>query len=756
MNKLDKQYTDLLQDILDNGTPKSDRTGTGTISVFGRQIRHKMSEGFPLLTTKKMPFKTIVTELLWFLQGRTDLRYLLENNCHIWTGDAYKVYDKDFDREHPPFSAPYPTRLTEKEFEEKILSDDEFAKEWGELGPIYGKQWRKWRNPTFCKISKEFGDIFDGRTHTEIDCQIDQIANLINDLKTNPDSRRLMVNAWNCSELDQMVLPPCFSSDMLVACIDGYRKISEITINDLVLTEDGSYQKVYELHETKYNNDLLHIRVYGNSKFIGVTPNHPFLVKDKGYINADEITKNDYIGMPINKEEIIPTFETVIKDNQYSEKLISTKLDNKDYWYLMGYFLGDGWLIDSKKEIYFTINDNQIEEVLPRLTNIIGLARLNNSGVNCKKYVGRKQQLFEILSEFGKYADGKMIPQFIHNGPKHLIEEFIKGYQRADGSITKDGISYTTVSDNIAYGLQLLYAKLNIKASVYYQKKPNKKIIEGREVNQKNTYSINVYQQKNKSKNYIFDNDYLWLLVKDIEKTNYNGYVYNISTENNHTYNVFNLVNHNCHYGFQVYTRELSESARFNWYGNKIGSHMHHDHIVQEMNQNNVPTRAISLMWNQRSVDTFLGLPFNIASYGLLLEIIAKEVNMVPDELIGNLGDVHLYSNHIEQAKEQIGRHYTIEERVALIPEGVLSHESVEYFNLNKKTNSEINIALAKYNISPGLHTRQPFPLPTFDCPAMDEIPYTTFDELVFRLQPCDFYMDDYQSHPTIKAPLSN
>ena len=98
MNKLDKTYTDLLQDILDNGTPKSDRTGTGTISVFGRQIRHKMSEGFPLLTTKKMPFKTIVTELLWFLQGRTDLKYLLDNNCNIWTGDAYQAYLKECEK----------------------------------------------------------------------------------------------------------------------------------------------------------------------------------------------------------------------------------------------------------------------------------------------------------------------------------------------------------------------------------------------------------------------------------------------------------------------------------------------------------------------------------------------------------------------------------------------------------------------------------------------------------------------------------
>jgi thymidylate synthase len=212
-----------------------------------------------------------------------------------------------------------------------------------------------------------------------------------------------------------------------------------------------------------------------------------------------------------------------------------------------------------------------------------------------------------------------------------------------------------------------------------------------------------------------------------------------------------------CHYGFQVYTRELSDSERAKIYWDRKGiENPMLPALRKDIDNENIPTRAISLMWNQRSVDTFLGLPFNIASYGLLLEIIAKEVNMVPDQLIGNLGDVHLYSNHIEQAKEQIGRHYTIEERVALIPEGVLSQESVEYFNLNKRTNSEINVALAKYRISPALHTREPFPLPTFDCPAMDEIPHTTFDELVFKLQPEDFYMDDYQSHPTIKAPLSN
>ena len=375
INKIDKQYIDLLQDILDNGVEKDTRNGK-TLSVFGRQIRHNMSEGFPLLTTKKMPFRLIATELLWFLHGDTNIKYLVDNDCHIWDGDAYKNYLSKIQTYTDSLSVPDDISefqgvmdslnkqiksgvLTQEEFINKIKTDDEFANKWGDLGPVYGKQWRSWKGKLVDK-SKEFD------AHTAwVPEQIDQIQNLINDLKTNPDSRRLMVNSWNVGELDQMTLPPC-------------------------------------------------------------------------------------------------------------------------------------------------------------------------------------------------------------------------------------------------------------------------------------------------------------------------------------------------HYGFQVYTRELSESERFNWYGNKIGSHMHHDHIVQEMNENNVPTRAISLMWNQRSVDTFLGLPFNIASYGLLLEIIAKEVNMVPDELIGNLGDTHLYLNHIKQAKEQL--------------------------------------------------TREPMKLPKL----LFKDHLNDFDSIIDILRVKDFILDNYQSHPTIKAPLSN
>jgi thymidylate synthase len=176
-----------------------------------------------------------------------------------------------------------------------------------------------------------------------------------------------------------------------------------------------------------------------------------------------------------------------------------------------------------------------------------------------------------------------------------------------------------------------------------------------------------------------------------------------------------------CHYGFQVYTRELSLEERYDliekdkhtqfvkW--QDLGT----DRIKEVLDEKNTPTRAISLMWNQRSVDTFLGLPFNIASYGLLLEIIAKEVNMVPDELIGNLGDVHLYTNHIEQAKEQIERKPFELPTVTITERNWYQHEKVKE-HLGEKT----------------------------------------FIQKIESYRPEDFTLNNYQPHPAIKAPLSN
>jgi thymidylate synthase len=363
-NRLDEQYQRLLQDIIEYGVDKQDRTTTGTKSIFGYTIHHNMMSGFPLLTTKKVPFKTMATELMWFLMGDTNIKYLVDNGCNIWNGDAYKRYADSHTTFKDGFAMVTPIAHSRESFIEAIKTDDDFAEIWGELGPIYGKQWRSWEN-------------YNG---LHLDESIDQIQNLINDLKTNPDSRRLMVSAWNVGELDQMVLPPC-------------------------------------------------------------------------------------------------------------------------------------------------------------------------------------------------------------------------------------------------------------------------------------------------------------------------------------------------HYGFQMYTRELSREERIENYNSKFENKIEvpfiklnlgdaiENTIDMTLSQVNIPTRAISLMWNQRSVDVFLGLPFNIASYGLLLEMIAREVNMVPEHLIGHLGDTHLYSNHIEQAVEQ------------------LSRTPKELPTLKMSSGHNFRAAMAG---------------------KADEIDLN------------DFILLGYEPHPTIKAPLSN
>jgi thymidylate synthase len=391
MNTIDSKYQSLLEDILDNGVEKQDRTGTGTISVFGRQIRHKMSQGFPLLTTKKMAWKSIVTELLWFLRGDTNIKFLLDYDCHIWDGDAYKNYVSKVEEYTSTLNVPNDISefqevmdsvgnqikssvLSKEEFIKQIKTNNEFAKKWGDLGPIYGKQWRQWQG--WMQYKKDDGSNGFGSLW------YDQILQLVHSLKTNPDSRRLMVSAWNVAELDQMVLPPC-------------------------------------------------------------------------------------------------------------------------------------------------------------------------------------------------------------------------------------------------------------------------------------------------------------------------------------------------HYGFQVYTRELSIDERLHLASQKYevfdpfdfhtGGHEEIDKLYP------VPKRAISLMWNQRSVDTFLGLPFNIASYALLLEIIAKEVNMIPEDLIGNLGDVHLYKNHIEQAKEQIERTPYDLPKVEITERNWYQHEKVK-----------------------------------------EQLGPKTFRDIILSYRPDCFELIGYESHPKIKAPLSN
>jgi thymidylate synthase len=191
-NNADKQYIELLEKILKDGNVKTDRTGTGTKSIFGYQMRFDLNEGFPLLTTKKVSLKGILHELVWFLRGDTNIKYLVDNGVNIWNEWPYKAFLKKQ-------NLPIPNSNSEewqngiKNFVEKIKSDENFAKENGELGPVYGRQWRCWEDTKTGKC-------------------IDQIQNAINQIKNNPDSRRILVSAWNPSDIEEMAkagLPPC-------------------------------------------------------------------------------------------------------------------------------------------------------------------------------------------------------------------------------------------------------------------------------------------------------------------------------------------------------------------------------------------------------------------------------------------------------------------------------------------------------------------------------------------------------------------
>jgi thymidylate synthase len=158
MSNLDPQYQSLLQDILDNGVEKKDRTGTGTLSVFGRQIRHSMNTGFPLLTTKKMAFKTMVTELLWFLRGDTNIKFLVDNDCHIWDGDCFANYIRNFSKyvDSLPENGEAEFITNKDKFIDKIKTDDEFAKKWGSLGKIYGHGWRNWNGKSDDELYEDY------------------------------------------------------------------------------------------------------------------------------------------------------------------------------------------------------------------------------------------------------------------------------------------------------------------------------------------------------------------------------------------------------------------------------------------------------------------------------------------------------------------------------------------------------------------------------------------------------------------------
>jgi thymidylate synthase len=659
-NKLDEQYLDLIKDILENGYLSGDRTGTGTKKVFGRMITHDMSEGIALLTCKKMFIRGGIYELLWFLKGDTNIKYLVDNNVNIWVGDCYKKYIND---NNVPICYLYNKagkescvgddfyrHYTRKEFIDQIKTNDEFAKIYGELNKVYGSEWVNWND------------------------EINQIQELIDTLKTNPESRRLMVTAWNPSNVRNATLPPCFIENTKIDTINGYKNIQDVTINDKLLTHDNTYQSINKIYKTPYTDALYVLKSWYLPK-ITSTPNHPFLIKSKEEIinneydayNEDDYTaikdidlsKNDkYIAININNKSIIHTYKWFM-NHRYRPIEKSTLLNNKKLWYTLGYYLGDGYFIESNKKVYFCIANKDIDKVYPIINDVVKIYPVKNSGENVTKFECKNSFIFNLVQEFGKYSHGKFIPDFVHDMPKEYLEEFLQGYYDADGhfSLKNNKIMYTTVSDSIAYGIQKIYAKLGKVCSISYSIKENKREILGRVCNQRNTYSLGVSNNTN-ANNYIFSDNYLWIKINDInilENHEYK-YVYNFDVDTNHTYTVNNVINHNCHFAFQCFTRELSIQERINILNNqKTG-----EYLIEATNKfltnKNIPTREISLMFQMRSTDYGLGLPADLQVYSMLLSMIAQVVNMVPGELKCVTGDSHIYADHIEPIKELLTR----------------------------------------------------------------------------------------------------
>jgi thymidylate synthase len=325
MNSIDKQYQTLLQTILDYGVEKKDRTGTGTKSIFGYTIRHKMSEGFPLLTTKKMAWKQIVTELLWFLRGDTNIKFLLDYDCHIWDGDAYKRYERANTwelQDTPPMN----------EFIKRIKEDETFRKTWGELGPIYGRQWRDWNG-------------------------IDQIKNLIEQIKTNPDSRRLMVNAWNVSDLDSMTLPPCHY---------GFQIYTRPTTRDEKIVNPGKYRAISLMWNQRSVDTFLglpfNIASYALlleiiAKEVGMIPDE--LIGNLGdvhlYLNHIEQAKEQISRTPYQ----LPTIQ-ITERNWYLHEAVKQRLGEKTF---------EEKILSYRPDCFELVRYNSHEKIKAKLSN---------------------------------------------------------------------------------------------------------------------------------------------------------------------------------------------------------------------------------------------------------------------------------------------------------------------------------------------------------------------------------------------------
>lgn len=361
---------------------------------------------------------------------------------------------------------------------------------------------------------------------------------------------------------------PCFVAGTKVLTDEGYKNIEDVSLSDTLMTHTGKFQKILNLQRTKYNGVLYKIQAKYHTSFTA-TEKHPFYVREKTrkwntqtnkydysykepeWKRAQNLTKNDYFGMKINQNRIIPEFNF--------DDIGSIKLDDVDMWFMMGYHIGNGCCVDTirkktgklRNEICFCINEKHIELVLNKCKKFVNFKFSQYSCKSGKASIYRvtNKLWFNILKLFGKYAHGKLIPEWVQDAPKEYIEHFIDGYRTADGCIYKNGChSFTTVSYNLAFGLQRLYLKLGHLFSITKCIRPKTTVIEGRTVNQRDTYQIRGYVKETQRQYSSFiEDDYAWFAPFKMEKIELeNECVFNFEVENDNSYCVENIVAKNC------------------------------------------------------------------------------------------------------------------------------------------------------------------------------------------------------------------
>jgi len=368
---------------------------------------------------------------------------------------------------------------------------------------------------------------------------------------------------------------PCFVAGTQVLTKNGYKNIEKVTLDDELLTHKNNFKSIVNLQRKNYSGLFYKFDVKYHPHIIECTKEHPFYVRNQNskplWKEAQQITKNDYFGMVINNRENVPQFTFQKKVNATAYRDVSVILDKEEYWFTMGYFIGNGWIQDTGKSngnhrhtIRFAINDNDIEYVVRRISEVMNIHDVKCDSGKCKKFGCSDFLWYNILKKFGKYAHNKLIPEWVQDAPIHLIREFIEGYKRADGSVRQnENIRFTTVSQNLALGLQRLYFKMGFIFSVKKTIREKETIIDGRIVNQRDTYCVSGYTRELMRKQAAFIQDgYVWFPLFDILSENVNDMpVYNFEVKDDNSYIVENVVVHNCQ-GFSQGGKKMPDDPR--------------------------------------------------------------------------------------------------------------------------------------------------------------------------------------------------